>query len=82
MLSQVLPCVPPLGQSWTGIEQRQPPLVLAYVGRFLHGLSLLSLRGFDTSLEALLPECCGVLMTDTGYLTPTDLDEFDKVGDG
>ncbi|CAM9458599.1 unnamed protein product [Pylaiella littoralis] len=42
---------------------------------------LIQERGFDTSLEVLLPECCGVLMTDTGYLTPTDLDEFDKAVD-
>lgn len=39
-------------------------------------------RGFDTSLEALLPQCCGVLMTNTGYLGPADLDEFDKVTNG
>eukprot|EP00752_Nemacystus_decipiens_P011950 g10596.t1 len=38
-------------------------------------------RGFDTSLEALLPESCGVLTTNTGYLNPSDLDEFDKAVD-
>lgn len=35
-------------------------------------------RGFDTSLEFLVPECSGVLQSDTGYLDPADLDEFDK----
>ncbi|CAB1109198.1 unnamed protein product [Ectocarpus sp. CCAP 1310/34] len=39
---------------------------------------LVNYRGFDTCLEALVPQCCGVLMSNTGYLTPPDLDEFDK----
>lgn len=62
-------------------EQGKPLLALKpYPDHFLQCLPLNDLlRGFDTSLEALLPECCGVLMSDTGYLTPTDLDEFDKV---
>lgn len=36
-------------------------------------------RGFDTCLDALVPQSCGVLMSNTGYLGPPDLDEFDKV---
>lgn len=39
----------------------------------------LLVRGFDTSLDALVPQSCGVLMSNTGYLGPPDLDEFDKV---
>ena len=39
----------------------------------------LPIRGFDTSLGFLQPEACGVLRGDTGYLTPEDLDEVDKV---
>ncbi|CAM9250870.1 unnamed protein product [Scytosiphon promiscuus] len=38
-------------------------------------------RGFDTCLDALVPQSCGVLMSNTGYLGPPDLDEFDKAVD-
>ncbi|CAM9406930.1 unnamed protein product [Ectocarpus sp. 6 AP-2014] len=56
--------------------------VMKYVRVRIHRIDLLHKlildRGFDTCLEALVPQCCGVLMSNTGYLTPPDLDEFDK----
>lgn len=41
--------------------------------------SLVPHRGFDTSLECLVPEACGVLTSGTAYLGLADLDEIDKV---
>ncbi|CAM9220260.1 unnamed protein product [Ectocarpus sp. 4 AP-2014] len=56
--------------------------VMQYVRVRIHRIDLLHKlilnRGFDTCLEALVPQCCMVLMSNTGYLTPPDLDEFDK----
>lgn len=69
--------------SVAGGETRKPRSIAA-CGSFFTRVCARAMpfrRGFDTSLEALLPECSGVLMSDTGYLTPADLDDLDKVWD-
>lgn len=62
-------------------------MVLWFDFNIAHGIAMfgrrifwfVAFRGFDTSLEFLVPEAWSVLRSDTGYLGPSDLDEFDKV---